>query len=288
MTGCPAAPSPDRALGTRAYNRAVALPLHCETFGAGAPVVCVHGFGASSYTWREIRSSLAASHTVYMLDLKGFGESPKPEDGKYTVHDQAALVLQCIDELRLTGLVLIGHSFGGGVALVTALELLRSRPAALSKLILLDAAAYAQPLPAFIRVLTLPVIGPLVQLAPATMQVRAVLRQAYYDDRLIPDASVEAYAAPLRMPGGLYALRETAKQIVPSDIAAICARYPTIGVPTLLIWGAHDEIVPLGIGERLRQAIPHSRLVVVGEAGHMPHEETPGPVRRAIEEFLAV
>jgi pimeloyl-ACP methyl ester carboxylesterase len=132
------------------------------------------------------------------------------------------------------------------------------------------------------------VIGPLIQwLAPATMQVRAVLRLAYYDDDLISDEAIEAYAAPLRTPGGPYALRETAKQIVPADIDAICARYPTIGVPTLVIWGAHDEIVPLEYGERLRQAIPDSRLVVVEDAGHIPHEERPGPVRKAIEEFLA-
>jgi pimeloyl-ACP methyl ester carboxylesterase len=265
----------------------MALPLHCETFGAGPPVVCLHGFGASSYTWREIRDSLAASRTVYTLDLKGFGDSPKPRDGRYTVHDQAALVIECIDHLQLTGLTLVGHSFGGGVALVTALELLRSRPGALASLVLLDAASYRQPIPAFIRVLQVPVIGPLLQhLAPARMQVRTVLRLAYFHDELIPDASVEAYAAPLRAQGGPEALRETARQIIPADIDAICARYPTIGVPTLIIWGAHDEIVPLEFGERLRRAIPHSKLVVVENAGHMPHEETPEPVRRAIEEFL--
>jgi pimeloyl-ACP methyl ester carboxylesterase len=266
----------------------MALRLHAETVGAGPPVVCLHGFGATSYTWREVRASLAAAHTVYTFDLKGFGRSPKPADGRYTVHDQAALVLACIDELKLTGLTLAGHSFGGGVALVTALELLRSRPGVLASLILIDAASYRQPIPMFMRVLRWPVAGPLLQmLAPATLQVRLVLQRAYYDRRLIPDASVDAYAAPLRSPGGPRALRETARQIIPTDIDAICARYPTIDVPTLIVWGAHDAIVPLACGERLHRAIPQSRLVVVENAGHMPHEETPGPVRRAIEEFLA-
>jgi len=264
------------------------LPLHCETAGTGPPVVCLHGFGASSYTWREIRDALSASHAVHALDLKGFGGSFKPRDGRYSVHDQAALVLDCIDALRLTGLTLVGHSFGGGVALVTALELLRSRPSALSSLILIDAACYRQPMPLFIRVLRWPVAGPLVQaLAPARLQVRTVLRLAYHDGGLIPDASIEAYAAPLRAPGGRAALRATAQQIVPADIDALVARYPTIDVPTLVVWGRHDRIVPLEFGERLHRAIPRSRLVIVENSGHVPHEETPVPVREAIAAFFA-
>lgn len=265
----------------------MALPLHCQTSGAGAPIVCLHGFGASSYTWREIRDTFAASHTVHELDLKGFGESPKPLDGRYSVHDQAALVLECIAALRLTGVTLVGHSFGGAVALVTALELLRSHPGVLARLIVIDAACYRQPIPMFMAVLQWPIAGPLVQMLPATLQVRQVLRKAYHDPGRIPDASVDAYAAPLRAPGGPEALRETARQIIPADSDALCAGYSTIRVPALLIWGRWDEIVPLPFGERLQQAMPHARLVVIEDAGHMPHEETPGPVRRAIAEFLA-
>src|SRR6185295_12299080 len=105
----------------------MSLPLHCETFGAGPPIVCLHGFGLSSYTWREMRGTLTAAHTMHAFDLKGFGKSPKPRDGRYAVSDQTAAVIGCIDALQLSDIVLVGHSLGGGVALVTALELMRTR-----------------------------------------------------------------------------------------------------------------------------------------------------------------
>src|SRR5262245_39704447 len=189
------------------------LPLHCETIGAGPPVVCLHGFGLSTYSWREIRSRLAATHTVHALDLKGFGKSPKPRDGRYSIHDQVNLVIECIDALKLTGFVLVGHSLGGGVALIAALELLRTRPSALRSLILLDAACYRQPIPRFMTMMRRPVFGALVlRLIPARVKTRTVLERAYYDNSRIPATSVDAYAVPLESRGGRYALRQTARQ----------------------------------------------------------------------------
>lgn len=261
--------------------------IHVEETGEGPPLVALHGFGASTYTWRDVLGVLAQSHHVYAVDLKGSGRAPKPRDGRYAMRDQAALVLELIAERNLTGLTLVGHSFGGGVALVTALELLRFRPGALVSLVLFASPAYRQPLPFFIRALRLPIIGPLAQrILPTSFQVRTVLRLAYHDDSLIPDAAVAAYAAPLDMPGGRHALRATAKQIVPADIDALTAQYPSIDVPTLLIWGRHDRIVPIEVGERLHRAIPGANLLVVENAGHLPHEETPERVRPALREFL--
>jgi len=262
-------------------------PLYFEETGAGDPLVCLHGFGASTYTWRDVMPSLAAAHKVYALDLKGHGRSPKPEDGRYAVADHAALVLQFIADHNLPSVTLVGHSFGGGVALSVAVELEKSRPGVLKSLILIDAAAYRQRLPAFIRVLRTPVFGPIIQrVVPVRAQVKNVLKLAYYNDDRVPQASIDAYAAALRLPGGRYALRETAKEIVPGDIDDVSAGYATIRAPTLLVWARHDAIIPLSIGERLRQAIPNSRLVIVENAGHQVHEESPAEVRKAIDAFL--
>jgi pimeloyl-ACP methyl ester carboxylesterase len=266
----------------------MALPLHCETSGDGPPVVCLHGFGLSSYSWREIRNVLAPSHTVHALDLKGFGKSPKPRDGRYSVRDQAAAVIDCLDRMQLRKIALVGHSLGGGIALVVALELLKTRPEMLKSLILLDAASYRQPMPKFMGMMRRPVTGALLLwILPPRVKTRTVLRRAYFAQEKIPQASIDAYARPLGSPGGRYALRQTAKQIVPDDLDDICARYPTIRVPTLIIWGAHDRIVPIAFGERLREAVPGARLVVIPEAGHMPHEESPDAVGSAIAAFLA-
>jgi len=263
------------------------LPLHVEDTGAGSPIVALHGFGASVFTWRDVIGTMAASHRVYAVDLKGAGQSPKPSDGLYSMRDQAALILDLIDQRQLRGLTLVGHSFGGGVALLTALALIQTRPGVLTSLVLFDAPAYRQPFPWFINSLRVPVLGPLSQwVLPLESQVRQVLRTAFEDDDLVTGAIVQAYAAPLRMAGGRSALRETAKQIVPPDIDTISAQYGSIDVPTLLVWGRQDAIVPLATGERLHNAIASSRLVVIDRCGHVPHEEAPDRVRPILSEFL--
>jgi pimeloyl-ACP methyl ester carboxylesterase len=83
------------------------------------------------------------------------------------------------------------------------------------------------------------------------------------------------------------ALIDTARAIPPDDVDALAARYGGIRVPTLMLWGRHDTIVPLAVGERLHRAVPGSRLAVIDDAGHLPHEEQPEPVLRELERFLA-
>jgi pimeloyl-ACP methyl ester carboxylesterase len=110
-----------------------------------------------------------------------------------------------------------------------------------------------------------------------------MLELAYFDDTKINDETVAAYSAPLSLPGSRHALIETAKQIVPKDIDDISSLYPTIGIPTLIMWGSHDEVVPLDIGRRLFQALPNSHLAIIEESGHIPQEETPA---KALSEIL--
>lgn len=264
-----------------------ALTLHYRHEGNGPPMLCVHGFGASTYTWHAVRDVLAAGHEVFEIDLKGFGESPKPRDGRYSVRDQAALVMAFLRERRLRQVALVGHSMGGGVALAVAADVQQNDPDLLSSMILIDAASYRQSLPSFIAILTVPILGVLSQyLLPSRSQVRIVLKKAYFDDRLIPRASVEAYAKLLREPGGKYALRQTARQLIPPDLDALSAQYARIHLPTLIIWGRHDEIVPVWAGERLHDAISGSTFLVIENAGHVPHEETPEPVRVAVTKFF--
>jgi pimeloyl-ACP methyl ester carboxylesterase len=97
---------------------------------------------------------------------------------------------------------------------------------------------------------------------------------------------VEAYAAPLGLPGAKYALRQTARQIIPDNIDDLITKYREINVPTLIIWGREDKIIPLENGKRLHQAIKDSKLVIIDRSGHNPHEERPKEVLEAIRGFL--
>lgn len=262
--------------------------LNYVLYGAGQPIILLHGLGANGYTWRHLISVASPGHQFFTFDMKGFGESPRPDDDKYSLYDQANLIYNFILEKGLRDVVLIGHSMGGGVALLVTLKLKERGQSRVSALVLLDSVAYPQRIPAFIRLLQAPVLGPLtVRLLPADFQVRTILRLAYLDDRKISQDVIDAYAAPLRAPGSAHALVESTRQMMPRDLNAVSGRYGRIDVPTLLIWCREDTIVPLHVGEALHAAIPKSKLVTMEGCGHFPHEEQPEIVVPLIMRFLA-
>jgi pimeloyl-ACP methyl ester carboxylesterase len=261
--------------------------LYATAVGKGRPLLFIHGFGANSYTWSKISGPLRENYRLILLDLKGHGRAPKPKDGAYSLHDQAELVTSFIIDNKLEDLTIVGHSLGGGVALLVTLKLASKIPNPISSLILIDSVAYSQALPGFIRILRIPILAELLLwLVPNRLQTLQVLKRAYYDSTKITDETLEAYSRPLSLPGAHHALIESAKQIIPEDIEEIRRRYQTIGIPTLLIWGKHDRIVELDFGERLHRSIPNSELVVIEEAGHVPQEETPAATLEAMMKFL--
>jgi len=263
------------------------LRLHSTSVGKGRTLLFLHGFGANSYTWSKVSENLSQNYRLILLDLKGHGASPKPDDDAYSLHDQAELVASFIMNNGLEDVTLIGHSLGGGVALLVALKLASTIPNAISSLILIDSVAYAQPLPGFIKLLRIPVLAQLsVCLVPNRLQTLQVLRLAYYDTAKITDETIEAYSAPLSLPGAHRALIETARQIIPRDIEEISRRYGSIRIPTLLVWGKHDRIVPFEVAERLRHSMANSELVVIDGAGHVPQEEAPAATLQAMQKFL--
>ena len=254
---------------------------------AGSPILLIHGFGASRYAWRHLVSRLSEDHRLLTIDLKGFGSSPKPEDQSYSLYDQASFAHRFILRHALDGLTLVGHSSGGGVALLVALKLLHERRQNVAALILIDTIAYPQELPLFMKLLRAPVVGWLgVHVLPEEKQVRWILEQAYHDPSAITPEQIEAYAAPLREAGSKHALLATALQIIPSDADRVSTRFETITVPTLVIWGADDRIVPIDVGRRLHRAIAGSTFVVIDHSGHIPHEEMPDATLSAIKHFL--
>jgi pimeloyl-ACP methyl ester carboxylesterase len=263
------------------------VKLFYEEKGQGKPVLLIHGFGASTYTWRHTAPALAEDHRVIAVDLKGFGQSDKPFDERYSVFDQAELLKEFILDHDLRDLTLVGHSFGGGVALVLMLDDDPRLNGRVSKLVLLDTIAYPQDIPVFFRMLDMPVVSHLgVRMVPPAVQTRIALRIAYLDNSKIDDEEVEMYAAPLRTAAGKHAIIHSARQIMPEGLEEISELYDSIETPTLIVWCDHDRIVPLDVGLKLRRTLPKSRLEIVDGCGHMPHEEQPGATLGLIQEFL--
>ena len=148
--------------------------------GQGPPVLLLHGFGGCAYTWRYLIPPLAEAHRVLTLELKGFGLSDKPRDGHYAVADQAQIVAAFIRRQDLRNLVIMGHSMGGGVALMTYLGLQKDDPGRINKLVLIDSAGYPQKLPSFISLARIPGADILGALVPPRFAAALVLKKCYY------------------------------------------------------------------------------------------------------------
>ncbi len=263
------------------------LQLASNSIGTGDPVLLIHGFGASSYSWRHIIAPLAQKYRVITVDLKGFGESPKPRDDLYSVYEQARLVRNFILVNGLQNLHIIGHSYGGGVALVTSIYLSTSHPHLQKSLVLIDSIAYPQALPDFIEVLATPILGPLaIYATPNTLQVKSLLEKVYFNDALIPQDAIDHYAGNLGKPNAKYATLTSARQMLPTDLQQFSDNYANLTIPTLIIWSRNDEIIPLAIGERLHKNLPNSKLVVLSDVGHAAQEEKPSLVLPHLQQFL--
>ena len=204
--GCAGVPAPSANLET-AWGEQKTFDYHGVKInyyeaGQGPPVILLHGFGACAYSWRFLGPALAQDHRVFTLDLKGYGLSDKPEDGKYAMSDQADMVAEFIRTRDLHDLVVIGHSMGGGVTLMTYFKVREDDPARIKKLVLIDSAGYPQKMPWFIWLAKMPglssVGGKLVSPRFATA---LVLRKCYYNKDKITDEQIDTYAYYGSLPG---------------------------------------------------------------------------------------
>ncbi|HBB88651.1 MAG TPA: hypothetical protein DC047_13655 [Blastocatellia bacterium] len=281
----PPMPTPDKSGCTK-------TGLYYAIYGTGQPLLALHGLGASMYSWREFVKvkDTFPGYQIILIDFKGSGNSAKPHDKNYSILTQRDLVLQFIQELNLRNLTLVGNSYGGAVSLSVAIKLCEPQsPKILSRLILIDSGGYDLLLPWYLKLLRTPVLGWLVlHILSARQSADTVLKDAYYNKDLITEPQIDAYAAPIGARGGRYALLQIAKGVIPPNIGKITAQYPSINVPTYILWGLNDKVIPLKIGEMLHAAIGGSRLELINECGHVPQEEKPAETICWMRDFLGL
>ena len=268
------------------------LPLHVEILGPDPDpgvdsIVLLHGYGGSSFSWRYWAPFLAKRAHVVLVDMKGFGSAPKPDDGQYGPRHQAELIYRLILQADLQRVTLIGHSLGGGVALGAALRLLDSEPGRLKRLILVASAAYKQRMPLFVALAKYRrLASTALRILGTQFVIRHVLKSIVFDPSEVSDNQVLGYAKPLSSPEAHRALIDTALAIVPPDLEKLTARFEELDVPTLVLWGRQDRVVPLWVGERLADKLPDAKLQVLENCGHMPAEELPRESWEALQTFL--
>ncbi|MCX8023682.1 MAG: alpha/beta hydrolase [Thermanaerothrix sp.] len=267
------------------------LKVHYQRYGNGSPaMILLHGFGASTFSWREVIKSLGAHGTAIAFDRPGFGLTERPlsqtwrGENPYTLDFQAELVIGLMDALDIPRAYLIGNSAGGTVALYTALKY----PQRVEGLVLVDAAIYrGGGAPPWIRPLLntpqMDRLGPWFVRSLAGEQGMRFLRSAWHDPSKITDEVIEGYRKPLQARNWDRALWELTKASQASNLAK---RLNDVGHPVLVITGDDDRIVPTEDSVRLARELPNARLVVIPNCGHVPQEECPMEFLHAVLPFV--
>jgi pimeloyl-ACP methyl ester carboxylesterase len=264
------------------YPSSEEIKLHYITKGEGEPLIMIHGFSSSLHTFSHLIDPLSKKYKVYALDLKGFGDSPKPRDDRYSIYDQMLLVKSFMKEHHISNPIMIGHSLGGGVVLSLALS-----GEKIKKMVLIDAAAYKQNLPKLLRWLQFPLLGKLgFYILPARYEIVEGYKYAFYNHDKIPKEGVEILTKNLQSKNGKYAFAKASDLLIPDDIEEVSKQYKTLDIPTLIIWGYNDIIIRKDKAYRLHRDIKNSILKFVPLCGHMPQEEAPEETLRLIEDFL--
>ena len=258
--------------------------IHYQEKGVGTPLVLLHGFTSSTYSWKDVFEPLSRTFRVIAVDLKGFGFSGKA-DGDYTRRAQAQLVAHLLDHLKIEKAWLGGNSMGGEIALNVAL----ANPQRVDGLILIDSAGVevkggSSLAPAYVRI---PFVGRALTALALTSDklVREGLEKSFFDDAKITNERVAHYYRPLRTRGGqLAALRartQAGQFPIEQDLGRVNAR-------TLIIWGAEDAVIPLAAGRTMNSLIKNSKLVIIEKCGHLPQEEMPERVLDEVTAFIGL
>ncbi len=251
------------------------------------PVIFIHGFASSHLNWYSLTELFPSNqYTFYIIDLKGFGLSSKPKDNHYELDDQASLILKIIEKEGLQRIILAGHSLGGGVAL--ALYNKMATTERITKMILIDSAAFNDHLPLFVKLLKLPVLGSLLMnLLPSNKKVvKWAIQRVYADKSKVSEEIVERYLPFYYKKAFRYVYLKTVKGLPPANYEEMIKKYSEIKIPLLIIWGDSDPVLPVLHGKRLHQLIPCSKLSVIPCCGHVPQEEKALETYQEITNFL--
>jgi pimeloyl-ACP methyl ester carboxylesterase len=253
------------------------MRVHFERHGSGAPLLLLHGIGSSSRAFRHQLSDLADVFDMIAWDAPGYGQSEDPATAEFSIEDQADRAAQLLGELQLDSAHVLGVSMGG----VVAQAMYHRHPERVRSLVLCDTNPGGGALPEPERSERVRQrVDNLMRLGAREMarQRAPVLVTPEAPPSLIQElAEIMAEVRPAGYCAAAVALGST-------DLTPLLAN---IWVPTLVIHGACDRVVPLDTGRGLAESIPGARLVVIPDAGHVANQERPAAFNAAVREFLS-
>jgi pimeloyl-ACP methyl ester carboxylesterase len=262
-----------------------------DVHGAGPlPVVLLHSLGSAKESWDPVTPGLLAvcKCRIYRVDLKGHGDTSAPDDHRYSLRENADIIRAFMADQKLRGAVLMGHSYGGAVALTVALDAKNQDPGLLYGLILIGTPGVFQKFPFVVTNQRYEAYGKIVDhlTTPKARAWIAVHAVTYGRSQGI-EKRIQLYERLWSDPARSRAARETARQFLDGgDLKALASRDHDTGIPTLLIAGRHDNLVGVKYSRELTLSIPGAKLAVIPNTGHAPQEEGPELVLPLISDFL--
>lgn len=265
-------------------------PVTYHKMGDGPPVLLVHGITSSSRTWKSVMPRLAETHTVIAPDLLGHGRSAKPQ-GDYSLGAYASGMRDLLVALDVEKVNVVGHSLGGGVAMQFAYQF----PDRISRLVLVDTGGIGREVNPALRAAALPgaeFVLPLL-FTPTLHDAGLKVRNFFAGFGIHGNADVEGVAegfASLTEADARRAFINTVRSVIDPTgqrVSAADRLYLTAEIPSLIVWGDRDRIIPVAHADLAHELMPGSRLEIFPGAGHFPFNDDPDRFIRIFEEFIA-
>jgi pimeloyl-ACP methyl ester carboxylesterase len=258
--------------------------------GEGPVVLLVHGMAGSSATWRHVVAALAARFTVIAPDLIGHGVSGKPRRGEYSLAAHANVLRDLLHVLGHERATFVGQSLGGGIAMQLAYQY----PEHCERLVLVGSGGLGREVNLLLRALTFPgaeYLFPLVcspVLRDAGNNIASWLHQVGFRAAPSVEEIWRSYSS-LADPDTRRAFFRTLHGVIDLGGQAVTATdrlYLASQVPTLIVWGAEDPLIPVSHATTAHEAMPGSRLAIFENVGHFPHCEDPDRFVRLLLDFI--
>jgi pimeloyl-ACP methyl ester carboxylesterase len=247
-----------------------------------SPIVLLHGTGSSLHAWEGWAEALKGKRRVIRFDLPGFGLTGPSPDGKYSIDNDVRLVIAVLDKLGIERCVLGGNSLGGAVSWRAAL----AHPARVEKLILVDSGGYpfhSTSVPIGFHLARMPGVGWLLQNTLPRILVEQGMRNVFGDPDKVTPEMVDRAVELTQREGNRRALIERSRERPSGTFAH---RIPELKLPTLILWGGRDRLLPPDDAERFHRDIAGSTLVIFDDLGHAPEEENPARTVAPVKRFL--
>ena len=239
-------------------------------------ILFIHGLGSAADRWMKIPETLSDFHSI-AVDLPGFGESDKPANMAYTIDEFRKFIISFLKEVSFNDekTTIIGHSLGGYIASEIAIQHQNN----VNQLVLIDpSGTLNEPTPILNEYLD-------AAMSPTIDNVRKAFEKMVADPKRVPSQLVEGFIRRINMPNAKDAFKSTLANSATTQIGLERLRQIN-KIPTLILWGADDRVIPLEHSKVFKDTILDSQLEIIEDAGHAPFAEKPEQVSKILKEFL--